>query len=223
MSEVPWGKDLVFGTELRGIKNITEHTPEPENADDALYSLFRGFSHNGQDVEGDWYVDVALELILKDKAVVWHADCYWPIMEQLLGFSTREVNRTIANKHLFEMDINQHLTQVAGFRARCKKGTGPYEVLYIQAYTSDKALTYQPEGGNFGKTLKASHAMEGGENGPSYVGRLLDAYEEARKSIDVVARLEVRVPLRHAATVLLAFPRDLYRQTALVFPRQLWW
>lgn len=235
MSRLPWGKDIVYCTEIRGVKNWSEHLLEDseeneenpqnaENAENALYNLFRTFSWGGHNVEeGDWYVDVALEILLQDKAVVWRADCYRQIMRELLDFSEEEVNRTTSNKRLFELDLSQHLTQVAGFRARCKQETGTYEVLYIQAYTTDKALTYQPEAGNFGKTLSAKSAMEGGGEGPSYTTRLLRSYEEAREKTDVAARLEVRVPLRHAARVLLKFPRELYRHTALVFPRELWW
>jgi hypothetical protein len=223
MSNVTWGKDLVFCTELRGIKNSTEHDPTQNDANHELEHLFRSFNQGGTNVEGDWYVDVALELLHKDMAVVWRADCYRPIMTELLRFNQCETNQTISKKRLFEIDINQHLTQVAGFRAICKKPTGPHEVVYVQAYTTDKALTYQPENGNFGKTLSARLAMEGEGEGPSYTNRLLDAYLEARARTDVAARLEVRVPVHHAAHVLLDFPRELYSQTTLVFPRQLWW
>ena len=66
-------------------------------------------------------------------------------------------------------------------------------------------------------------AMEGGCNGPDYTNRLLELYEEAREINDVAARVEVRVPLRRAKHVLLSFPFDLFRQTALLFPRRLWW
>jgi hypothetical protein len=224
MNRVEWGEDFVIGTEIKGIKNVSEHVPTANHAKNALYEVFRRFSNDGYNVEeGDWYVDVAVELLLKDKATVWRADSYRPIMMDLLEFSERETNSAVSNKWLFQLDLNQHLTQVAGFRATCPKPTGPYEVVYVQAYTTDKALTYQPEAENFGKTLRARHAMEGGGEGPSYTNHLLDSYVEARDTIDVAARLEVRVPLRHAAKVLLSVSREVYRQTALVFPRQLWW
>ncbi|KAK2464157.1 hypothetical protein APHAL10511_003850, partial [Amanita phalloides] len=223
MSAIPWGNDIIFGTEMRGVKNWTEHLPSEDEAENELFELFRKFSPLGHHVEdGDWYVDVAVELLHQNKAVVWRADCFRPIMQELLGFSEHETNRAVTNQRTFEQDISQHLTQVAGFRARCKKPTGPYEVLYIQAYTTDKVLTYQPEGGNFGKTLKGYHAIEGGAEGPSYTSRLLRSYEEARDKTDVAARLEVRVPLQQATSVLLNFPMEVYLQTCLVFPRELW-
>ncbi len=39
----------------------------------------------------------------------------------------------------------------------------------------------------------------------------------------VTARLEVRVPIAQAKAVLRGFSRNLFNDTALVFPRELWW
>ena len=146
MNQVAWGRGIVFGTEICGIKNSTEHLPDAENAEMELNELFESLSFLGRDIDGDWYVDVAIELLLQNTAIVWRADCYAPIMKEVLGFTGQQVARVTGNKRLFELDINQHLTQVAGFRATCQEAIGPYQAVYIQAYTSDKSLTYHPEG-----------------------------------------------------------------------------
>lgn len=221
MYAVPWGKDLVFGTELRGIKNQTEHLPDMEDSvqqslDDLLSQVKSPFDA----LTGTWFIDVAIELIIADKAVVWRADCYPPIMQRLLDIPEEVVNRLSHQRNHFEQDISQHLTEVAGFRAHFSKPVGPYQVSYMQAYTTDKSLTYHPTSHHFAKFLTGKVAMD---SRSSYTTSLLAAYEEAREKLHVAARLEVRVPISKATNVLRRFTRELFMDTALVFPRQLWW
>ena len=221
MNAVSWGKNLVFGTEIRGIKNDTEHQPQMDDTvQERLDKLLNYVKYPNEQLTGSWFIDVAIELIIKDRAIVWRADCYPPIMQRLFEIPERLVDRVSHQRNHFEQDISQHLTEVAGFRAQFSKPAGPFEVLYMQAYTTDKSLTYHPTAHHFGKFLTGKNAMDPGSK---YVASLLAAYEEAREKNDVTARLEVRVPISKATVVLRHFPPQLFMDTALVFPRSLWW
>ncbi|KIL57457.1 hypothetical protein M378DRAFT_16246 [Amanita muscaria Koide BX008] len=160
-----------------------------------------------EEVDGHWFIDVGVELLLENKAIVWKAGCASTIMEHL-GFSDAEIDSAFSNKHLFEEDITQHLI----------------EIWYMQAYTMDKSLTYHPEGGKFAKYITAMQAMFCEDGIPSsFTQNLLDSYLDARDLIDVAARLEIHVPFQYATQVLLDFPKEVFLETTLVFPRELWW
>jgi len=130
------------------------------------------------------------------------------------------VDRVSRHRNHFEQDVSQHLTEVAGFRAHFSKPVGRFDVLYIQAYTTDKSLTYHPTAHHFAKFLTGKNAMDPRS---TYTNSLAAAYEEAMKKNIVTARLEVRVPIAQAKAVLRGFSRNLFNDTALVFPRELWW
>ncbi|KAF8327115.1 hypothetical protein F5887DRAFT_1083974 [Amanita rubescens] len=221
MNAIPWGKNMVFGTEIRGIKNDTEHQPHMDDAvQDRLDDLLHQVKLPYEQLTGSWFIDVAIELIIKDKAVVWREDCYPPIMQRLFDIPERVVDRVSRHRNHFEQDVSQHLTEVAGFRAHFSKPVGQFDVLYMQAYTTDKSLTYHPTAHHFAKFLTGKNAMDPRS---TYTTSLAAAYEEAREKNDVAARLEVRVPVSKATRVLRDFSQDLFMATALVFPRQLWW
>ncbi|KAM6491326.1 hypothetical protein JOM56_013100 [Amanita muscaria] len=221
MNDIPWGQHMLFGTEIRGIKDHTEHLPECD-PDEYLEAVFNKMYDPWEEVDGHWFVNVGVELLLENKAIVWRAGSASTIMEHL-GFSDAEIDSAFSNKRLFEEDVTQHLIEVAGFRSRSGKARGPHQIWYMQAYTTDKSLTYHPEGGKFAKYIEATQAMfcEGGI--PSFTQNLLDTYLDARDQIDVAARLEIRVPYQYATQVLLDFPKEVFLETTLVFPRELWW
>jgi hypothetical protein len=224
MNRVPWGNNLVFGTEIRGVKNDTEHQPGDDGAArECLDRLLDQVKYPREELTGTWFIDVAIELIILGKAVVWRADGYAVIMQRLFDIPERVVDRVSHNKYNFEKDVSQHLTEVAGFRAHFSKPVGPFEVSYMQAYTTDKSLTYHPTARHFAKFLTGQAAMDPQSD---YTTNLLAAYEEAKGKNDVAARLEVRVPISKAADVLRltpGFTEDVLMRTILIFPRQLWW
>ncbi|KAM6491327.1 hypothetical protein JOM56_013101 [Amanita muscaria] len=124
------------------------------------------------------------------------------------------INRAVKNKWQHEQDISQHLIEVAGFHLRLKNSGDPHRISYMQAYIADKSATYHPGRNSFSK-----QAMSGEDRCPSFTERLLETYQESRdNTADVAARLEARVPYEYAAEVLL----DMFRNTTLVFPRELW-
>jgi hypothetical protein len=98
---------------------------------------------------------------------------------------------------------------------------GPHDVKYIQMYTTDKAVVYHVEGSHHAKYLSGKMAIEG--NPPVYTGNLYRVYQNASEHIDCGARVEVRVPLEEAATVLRALPARVLEQSLVVFSRKHWW
>jgi hypothetical protein len=98
---------------------------------------------------------------------------------------------------------------------------GPYDVKYIQMYTTDKAVVYHIEGSHHAKYLSGKMAIVG--NPPVYTGNLYRVYQKASENVDCGARVEVRVPLAEAAIVLRALPDRVLEQSLVVFSRKNWW
>jgi hypothetical protein len=97
----------------------------------------------------------------------------------------------------------------------------PYEIAYMQMYTTDKSVTFHQAGRRHAKYLKATDALKG--TPPVYCAGLYEAYRQAQNMNDCAARLEVRIPIDHAETVLTTFPNALIKQCLLNFKREKWW
>jgi len=120
-------------------------------------------------------------------------------------------------------DISNHLPDVSGFRlAPSNTGSGPYAAAYLQAYTTDKSVTYNQDGRHHAKYLTAVEAL-----GPTQPGNTIEdlytIYEGAKKHNPSKARLEVRIPSQSAINVLQQLDETAIRSTIFAFPQQDWW
>ena len=123
----------------------------------------------------------------------------------------------------YERDIVAHLTEISGCRITTGvRSQGPYHVRYLQLYSTDKALTYSPENGHYGKYMTVGDALEKAQR-PAFTTRLRELYINAMRENASHCRIELRVPLAHAETVLLYFPLNLLERSMVAFPRKVWW
>ena len=88
-------------------------------------------------------------------------------------------------------------------------------------YLTDKAITYHPDSGHFGKFLSGKDIIDGTE--ARYLEGIYQLYKAASTSIASSARLEVRVPLTFGDQVFLDLNRDLLGESLLRFSRDDWW
>jgi hypothetical protein len=103
MGTVSWGKDIVFGTEIRGVKNTTEHRFDSEFSPQVcLEDLLSEIKEPYEELQGHWFIDVAIELIIRNKAVVWRADSYPPLMMQL--FQIPEETVDCVSRHRYHLN-----------------------------------------------------------------------------------------------------------------------
>jgi hypothetical protein len=213
--DVPWAKNIVFGTQIRGVKNATCH-----DLHESRPALQR-FLENIDTTRGHWYIDVALEFVDKGRALLWRSDAHHHIAAEALALRPEEAESFTTNsKH--RVDLSSHLTALAGFQSSPTKSQGgPYQITYLQAYTTDKSVTYHPEKGHFGKFITPSMAMTGAP--PTFCENLEQAYKSARDKVDVAARIEVRVELKYANHVLLSFDHAVLHRSLVSMKRGVWW
>jgi hypothetical protein len=115
-----------------------------------------------------------------------------------------------------------HLPAVSGCRITPgRHGRGAPGVEYLQLYTTDKSHIYRLDQGHHGKFITCTDILKG--KGVDYSRHLYELYRNAADKTHSLARLEVRVPLLHAPTVLLNIDEDLLYESLLSFSPRIWW
>ncbi|KAJ3963519.1 hypothetical protein EV361DRAFT_874802, partial [Lentinula raphanica] len=174
---------------------------------------------------GQWYVDVGMELVSQDlQCLQWSTPGHYFAVRDVLSISSEDASRiTKLSSSKYSRDVVSHLMGVSG--CRIEPGTraqGPYEAVYLQLYTTDKALTYNPEGRHHGKAITTKLAM--GQTQPAdFINGLTHLYTNAMTRNASNARVEVRVPVHHATRVLSNSLSTDVITSLLSFQRSVWW
>ena len=221
----PYFRDAYFGHELRGWKGATVHDPADE--DDRQEGLADLTNLLDMDLINRqlWNVDVALEFGVPRHIVTWRADAHERIIRWILP-DIQNIDRVTSSKRFYH-DKAMHLQDIAGFRWAPSQQQG-HGVRYIQAYTTEKAVSYQHHDGLF-----SPHSPEELLYKPRH-RKLLQALDKqseilqacaggtASEQQDGCARLEIRVPLSRAEDVLLD-PLQIVEATVVKIPSREWW
>jgi len=226
-ADVDWAADFKFIHQLRGTKNQQPHGVGGEDATAALEEFLDAndlIQHELEDDEDEWYIDVGLEISSADgECIAIRTDAHGPLYENIARVDTASATRiTSVGSSKYYRDPTSHLTAASG--CRCEPGSrawGYFHILYFQMYLTDKAITYRPDSGHFGKFLSGKDIIDGTE--ARYLEGIYQLYKAASTSIASSARIEVRVPLRFGDQVLLDLDLDLLRTSLLHFPRDDWW
>ncbi|KAG9221989.1 hypothetical protein CCMSSC00406_0009197 [Pleurotus cornucopiae] len=208
-------KNPVFCTHIQGIKGSTMHDMSALAADLALTKMLEDFDVS----RGLWWVDVGIELQDGGRVILWRADAAPNLLSYVLGTTLDEAGRVVRSGQ-FQADINSHLLEVAGFRVGFPTPAGENRITYVQAYTTDKSLTYHKQGFQHSQNLMGLAAMKG--HPPQYCTDLIAAYTDARQK-NVAARLEVRLPLQFAPDFMLEFDNDVLRPSIISLHRENFW
>ncbi|KAI6154543.1 hypothetical protein BKA82DRAFT_172616 [Pisolithus tinctorius] len=235
----PYFNDAYFGHELRGWKAATVHNLdvaaddtdganaayERVNALDDLTHVLHMPSINPR----QWLIDVGLEFGNPEKVVTWRHNGHVDIIEHLIPDLENAADVLERSSRYYE-DHHMHLKDIAGFR--WTPGRHSHIIKYIQAYTTEKAVSYQLHDGIF-RPRKPSELIS-----VSRLDRLLEDLDRQAKILFTCtgdgttgdptpqcgcARLEVRVPLNNAQIILANFPRWLINETMVQLPARLWW
>jgi hypothetical protein len=223
---VLWAEDCFFIHTIRGTKHGTQHSPDVQSAELALeeYLLDAKIPLRAT-LTGDWWIDVGLEFHSQtDHCLQWRTSSHFHIVKDALNISDDNASRiTSVGSSKYSRDLVSHLLGVSG--CRIEPGTraeGPFEAAYLQMYTTDKAITYNPEGRYHGKAITVEQAM-GGKQPPAFIEGLFNVYTSTIVGNPSNARIEVRVPFSQAKSVLLDFDTDTICQSLLAFPPSEWW
>lgn len=223
---IEWAQDLVFLHQIRGVKNTSFHPPASQTiASEAFRRFLTQNNIRYDDLLGIWcFVDVGLEISLPDGSCLgWSTDGHALLIQVFLEISAANARRiTSLGSSKYVRDPLSHLMGASGFRITPGvRAEGPHEAAYIQAYSTDKSLTYAHESGHFAKFVTAAQILRG--QGERFAEEMYRIYRAAAETNHSAARLEVRVPLEHASNVLLNPSVDLLRRSLLRFtPEEFW-
>lgn len=217
-NESLWGTGLVFIHQIRGVKHSTTHRPDAESAAAAM-TLFLEKNHlplAAVTRDGDsWYADLALEISSTEgNCLAWRTDSHHRIVRHILQLTTEEALRiTKPGSSLYARDLISHLPAVSGCRITPGMTGGRYQAAYIQMYLTDKSLTYRPDGRHHGKFIEAKDLLDG--KGSTFITGLCNVYNNAIDTCSSHCRIEARVPLVFANSVMLDIPERLIRRSII--------
>jgi hypothetical protein len=227
-ANVEWAKGFFFAYQIRGTKHATTHGMDNRAAMMGLQELVRDSSipllQMTREARSSWWIDVGLEISSNTACLQWRTDSHFHVIQHVLNIDAHEANRiTSLGSSKYERDLTAHLSGVSGCRITPGiQARGPFEVAYAQMYTTDKAITYCPEGQHKGKTLDGRDAV-GATIPPSFCSGLYNVYAYATATNSSKARIELRVPFSFALDVLIDFPDAIIRNSLLAFTPNVWW
>ncbi|PPR05563.1 hypothetical protein CVT26_008757, partial [Gymnopilus dilepis] len=224
-SDIPWHHGLVVLHQIRGVKHSTSHSPTRH---EAKLALRRFFDENDLDrgcvTRGSWWIDVALNVTSDDaRCYGWRTDAHFHLVRRALGISDSAARRiTSVGSSQYTRDLTSHLAGVSGWRiAPGPRGEGKFECRYFQGYTTDKALTARADSGHFGKFLKCDDVIKG--KASEWAQNLFTLNRNACRTNLSTARMEMRVPIRHAVDVLQNVDDQLIRDSIVSLNSVAWW
>jgi len=170
-----------------------------------------------------WWIDVGLEFFSEGLCLQWQIDSHYHIAKDVLGIREADAIRiTSLGSSKYQRDFSAHFTGLSD--CRIKPGTqaeGVYHAQYFQMHTTDKSITYHPEGHHHGNVLSSQDVLKAKGDSPFCSG-LYSTYVHARGHVDLNAHLEVWV-ISKATLVLTTFSSQLLWSSLIGIPRSNWW
>jgi hypothetical protein len=222
-----WATGMVFLHQIRGVKHATQHAANGPSSMEAL----RRFLDQAKlpwrliSINGIWFVDVGIEVSSHDyNCLAWRTDSHYHVVRKaIVGLNDTTVVRiTRLGSSMYSRDIVSHLPAVSGCRIETATTRGDRNIIYLQLYTTDRAIAYRPDQGHYGKFIEAADLLNFAKAKP-WIENLCSLYNSAIDTTPAHARIEVRVGLHHAADALLNLNERLYRGSLISVPRDVWW
>jgi hypothetical protein len=205
-NSVDWGTTFFFTHTVRGTKDSTQHSRSNTASVIAFKEFLTDASISERGIRtGQWWVDVGLEFSSGDGACLqWRTSSHFYLVKEVLQIQDNHAHHvTSLGSSKYSRDIVSHLPAVSGCRIEPgAQAEGQFKAAYFQIYTTDKAITYNPEGRYHGKAITIDQAM-GKTQPPAFIEGLFKVYRSAISRNSSNARIEIRVPLQYATTVLL--------------------
>ncbi|KAI0681865.1 hypothetical protein C8T65DRAFT_597980, partial [Cerioporus squamosus] len=228
LGEIPrLGKPL-FQVEIRGTKGAFNFKLDDDEDRERACNMFLETINTERIVDLDnWYIDVGLEIRHEGHVVQWLRDAHPELLALALPSVTAARAAQVENLSAFHRDVSGHLYDLAGFRVEPGARGDPDKVVYINLYTTDKAVTYQLHDGIF-RPRRASDLY------PGPLPHLLEDLDRILESFAVcagsegnlqegTARMETRVHFSHVHETLRRFPERLLADSVISYPSDVWW
>ncbi|KAG2129248.1 uncharacterized protein EDB93DRAFT_1095501, partial [Suillus bovinus] len=226
----PAFRDAYFGHELRGTKGATIHNGRDEDERRlAMEELFEHVDVDSLNAE-QWHVDVGLTISVPGHIVTWRESSHHELLSHLMpAASAQQISRLINNKARFHLDRTLQIKEFAGFRATTARCAGASGLSYVQAYCTEKNVTYSLNPGVF-RRRQAQELLQ--KETEDRILKDMDvmsniffecAGEGDVEGRDGCARLEIRVPLADAMNSLYTLPEELIQRSVIAIDRRVWW
>jgi hypothetical protein len=135
---------------------------------------------------------------------------------------TTIVHITWLGSLMYLQDIMSHLPDVSGCQIETVTMRGDRNIIYLQLYTTDRAITYCSDQGHYGKFIQAADLLNFTKAKP-WIENICSLYNSAINTTPAHTCIEVRVGLHHTANALLNFNKWLYRGSLISIPCDIWW
>lgn len=224
------GRDAYFGHELRGLKGTTVHDPTDQSARE------RGFDQLTQCLDLDaieqseWHLDVALEFGYPDAVMLWKKDAHETLINRLLPNAQPQRLNNITDKRCYYLDSVMQLKDLAGFRLDATHCGEDDDILYIQAYHTEKSVSYQQHVGVFrrrtAEVLLNTPTIEKLVRDFEKISDVLQTCSDPPNNVPQIGctRLEIRIPLSKANEKFIGGLPNYMIQTSMVGVRCVhWW
>jgi hypothetical protein len=223
---IPWAEGIIFLHQIRGVKDSTIHSVDGASALQALVEFLRKEHIDDRAIftGGGWWIDVGIQVTsTAEECLAWRTDSHGAIVREICDIEARHaVRMTSIGSSRYTRDMTSHLPQVSGCRIEPGiQGQGPFEVTYLQLYTTDKSVTYRHDQGHHSKFITCSDIVRG--RSTAFIGGLYSAYRNAIGNNHAQARMEVRVPIRCATEALVELNENIICQGLVSFSSVEWW
>jgi hypothetical protein len=229
-----WSRGIVILHQIRGVKESTMHSVSYAAGEEAILAFLREHQLLTEEdydtrtltdaANSSWYVDTGLQVAsLEGRCLQWRTDGHCDIVARVCRLPEHKAVRiTTPGSKSYSRDMASHLPAVSGCRIVFGKTTqGEYEASYLQLYSTEKALIYNPDKGHFGKYVTCQQILNG--KGDDFAENLFQLYLRAIAKNYSLARLEIRIPLEFATDVFQDFDRELIQSSLLSFHPNAWW
>lgn len=227
----PYFRQAYFVHEFRGWKGATVHDPfhalDRQLALENLTNILRM-----DKIDPDfWFIDIGLEFGTPNHVVTWRDSGHENVLAHCLPSVEPNQINDIVDKSTFYVDKMMHLKDLSGFRYAPGIRGRADNVQYIQAYTTEKAMSYQLHAGLFSplhpKSLLTTENIKGLITKIEEMSKILfdctaDG-DQNRYPQEGCARLEIRVSISKALTALLTVPVRILNYSLVALPATSWW
>jgi hypothetical protein len=210
-------KHFRWGLTIRGSKNTTRHT-----CDEAAPAMHRLWMRIDRTVPGfTCYIDIGLEFVPRAGVLsAWRRDSHREIMEAVLQIDGTEARKVTG----MEVDLLALMTELAGFRAVIPNTVDSlFDIVYIQAYTTEKKETYRPDLTFNTRNLTPVNMVF--PKAMKHVQDLYDICDRCRRDTEYVgaARIEARVHYHDAPSVLVDDSIGTWKGSLSQMTSRLYW
>ncbi|EMD31648.1 hypothetical protein CERSUDRAFT_100111 [Gelatoporia subvermispora B] len=225
LDEDPDMAGAFFVHEMRGIKGWSAHDgASPNEREDALKKALCWLQVAAIEASEDWYIDIGLNHHHDEHNIQWlhlsHEQLLCSIFSQAPAMQVSKM----ASSSQMHIDYAAQLSDFAGFRLECVHAGRHDGIVYCQAYTTDKAQTYQLHNGTFSKKGPSDCYFKAIRKFLTAIAALQKSYiSSTSNSQDGTARVEIRTNLRNACNSLIGLDHHTVKQTMISIPNLFWW